>query len=704
MKSRRAPIGIVATFCSLNLLACSDDSSLIDAPPASDDPTATTAAPETSTSTPTTGDVDPTTATSTTSTSTTTTGPDSTTTGPEPTTTGEQDDSSSGPPPGETTGEPAECRDRPAGGYQDCVNGETCDGPRPPCLVDDVDVTQFGICSLECTNDCDCFADPNNAGAASRCLPLLEGGQGVCALDCSGGESCPPGTLCEPQIGICVYAAPEQQADLLLGYFYLDDHTLMSGASTDAYFQIVNDGTEGVAYGVDVQVFISKNDVFGDADDVNAYGQVYMLDIEAGQALAYDVAITVPKEIFDGEYHVAMAIDLGEKITESDETNNFLFDPDKLIVSGNPEPGTADLAVLNASAAEHQVLQGALTDFSFDVANLTAAAVPAYSVGLYYSTDPQVTTADTLICTLSDADGIAGMAQEAKQFNCAAPELVGDHYFGAIVDPADMLNEIDEINNVAVDAAPVTITAPDIDLLISSVQGDKTMVDIGQSINLSGLASNDGADPSPAFEVAFYLSTDPTITAADKLVCTTATVMPLPAQQQESIFTGCTVPPVPGGNYWIGAIVDPNGALTETDETNNTAASAAQLLVKAPDVDLQYELHWDNVGIPPDPGDTLTWKLQIRNNGTAASPPKFDVNLHYSSDMTITLADAKACTVSLGPVPAKTITEFQFQCTVPQLVPGWYYSGIIIDPGDQVPESNEDNNVGSAVNPELIQE
>jgi subtilase family serine protease len=40
---------------------------------------------------------------------------------------------------------------------------------------------------------------------------------------------------------------------------------------------------------------------------------------------------------------------------------------------------------------------------------------------------------------------------------------------------------------------------------------------------------------------------------------------------------------------------------------------------------------------------------------------------------------------------------------VPNVAPGWYYTGVIIDPGNDVPETDETNNSGSDVNPRLVQ-
>jgi hypothetical protein len=108
---------------------------------------------------------------------------------------------------------------------------------------------------------------------------------------------------------------------------------------------------------------------------------------------------------------------------------------------------------------------------------------------------------------------------------------------------------------------------------------------------------------------------------------------------------------------------------------------------------LAYYLHWHNA-LALSPGQVVTFYLQVQNNGTAASPG-FDASIHYSADMNITGADPSACTVSLGSVPALTITEFTFDCTIPAVPPAFYFGGAIIDPANEVPETDETNNVGA---------
>ncbi len=528
--------------------------------------------------------------------------------------------------------------------------------------------------------------DPETTGPAPSCNDGVKNGKET-GVDC--GTSCPP-------------CAPGPQPDLLLEYFYIDDHALAPGQQTQFHYSIANDGKVDNEFQFFIIVVLSKNDVIGDQDDIPLYKYQYPYIVEAGgHSLWYD-DLPIPAEVFDGVYYVGMRVDTTDLVSESDEDNNFLIDEQQLVISGNPMPTNVDFTPSKVLATEHAVLSGSKANFSFDVENLGPDAAPPYAVGLYYSTDAEITTGDTLICTHGDVNGLGGLLTEAQQASCTVPDLSGDYYFGVIVDPTDALAELDDGNNVAGDPVLVTITGPKIDLQMGAVTSNDFTVNTGQQVTLSAEVTNAGADPSPVFDVAYYLSADSNITAGDKLICATKSANALAPAGQVDVSSPCAIPAVASGLYWLGAIADAPGLIAEVDEANNAGPSAVQIDVKAPDVDLEYELHFDNA-ILPSPGEMWTYHLQIRNNGTAASPAQFEVNVHYSSDMNITLADAKACTVNVAMVPAKTITEFQFDCTIPALAPAFYYSGVIIDPSNQVPESDESNNWGSSPISQLIQ-
>lgn len=101
----------------------------------------------------------------------------------------------------------AMCNDSP-GNYDSCLlpdgsADDTLCGPDPAiCIVDGAG--DWGVCSVDCVDVCDCPQAP--PGAVAACDELTGPGAGNCFLDCSGGAGCPvdyscfAGLLCIPFI------------------------------------------------------------------------------------------------------------------------------------------------------------------------------------------------------------------------------------------------------------------------------------------------------------------------------------------------------------------------------------------------------------------------------------------------------------------------------------------------------------------------
>jgi hypothetical protein len=97
----------------------------------------------------------------------------------------------------------------PAGVYGDCANGglDACMAESlPQCLQDDPNMPSIGVCGRACDDVCDCWAAPASGDAPVTCRPLVEGDDGTCVLDCSGGQTCPDGMSCLDALGICVFS------------------------------------------------------------------------------------------------------------------------------------------------------------------------------------------------------------------------------------------------------------------------------------------------------------------------------------------------------------------------------------------------------------------------------------------------------------------------------------------------------------------
>lgn len=97
-----------------------------------------------------------------------------------------------------TTGEEDGCS--PAGEYAQCDPGSTAacmaGGGPDQCIVDDTSDPSIAVCGRPCTDVCECWAAPGSGDAPVACVSLAPGDDGTCILDCSGGQSCPDGMLC----------------------------------------------------------------------------------------------------------------------------------------------------------------------------------------------------------------------------------------------------------------------------------------------------------------------------------------------------------------------------------------------------------------------------------------------------------------------------------------------------------------------------
>lgn len=102
------------------------------------------------------------------------------------------------------------CEIPESGGYADCVNASAsaCENEEAGCLVNSLSDPSWGVCFLDCQEDCDCWDAPDTGTAVPRCAAALSMGGRACILDCADDRSCPDGMRC---LGIngatraCVY-------------------------------------------------------------------------------------------------------------------------------------------------------------------------------------------------------------------------------------------------------------------------------------------------------------------------------------------------------------------------------------------------------------------------------------------------------------------------------------------------------------------
>ncbi|MBK7001890.1 MAG: DUF1566 domain-containing protein [Rhodoferax sp.] len=113
---------------------------------------------------------------------------------------------------------------------------------------------------------------------------------------------------------------------------------------------------------------------------------------------------------------------------------------------------------------------------------------------------------------------------------------------------------------------------PQPDLVVSSLTAPATGTAGGQ-ITISATVTNQGTASAAATSLAFYFSTDATITTADASAGAGCAVPALAPGASSTCPGPITVPSsLAPGNYYFGAIADVNGVVSESDEGNNSKA------------------------------------------------------------------------------------------------------------------------------------
>jgi hypothetical protein len=103
------------------------------------------------------------------------------------------------------------CGEPPPGFWGDCVNEgmAACEDPQDhaACLQNDYNDPDWGICSRDCEDICDCWA-PHPEGAAEPACSRVLSSDTQCVLDCKGGKDCPTGMRCSAPnaaVSLCVF-------------------------------------------------------------------------------------------------------------------------------------------------------------------------------------------------------------------------------------------------------------------------------------------------------------------------------------------------------------------------------------------------------------------------------------------------------------------------------------------------------------------
>jgi hypothetical protein len=217
--------------------------------------------------------------------------------------------------------------------------------------------------------------------------------------------------------------------------------------------------------------------------------------------------------------------------------------------------------------------------------NLGSVAAPGSTGGIYLSTTSTITTADTLLATVTSPGltpvGTPGY-DNVQNVTVTLPGNLapGTYYIGGISDNNGAVVESSGDNNTY-NTVKITVGQPS---LTAYVATNTTTVAAGTAFTVNLDDMNLGSFSAPPSTTALYISTDSTITSSDTLLKTVSAPNLTPVgtsgyYDQQSVTVTAPVGLAPG-TYYIGGIANSNGSVAETNP--NGTYNTVQVTITAP--------------------------------------------------------------------------------------------------------------------------
>ena len=436
-------------------------------------------------------------------------------------------------------------------------------------------------------------------------------------------------------------------------------------------------------------------------DDTWFAACAYEAGLAAGRSATCRRPFPIPHRIVPGRYTLGAIVDDLDRVAEKSETNNALAaGSGPLEVLPPPRPDLITTSLMGPPTAA----VGTEASISASIRNQGPANAGPFRLGLYLSADTTITTNDTWFAACTYEAGLPAGESETCSGSFPIPPQVspGRYFLGAIVDDLDRVAEKSETNNaLAAGSGPLEVLPPPRpDLITTSLMGPPTAA-VGTEASISASIRNQGPANAGPFRLGLYLSADTTITTDDTWFAACTYEAGLPAGESETCSGSFPIPPqVSPGRYFLGAIVDDLDRVAEKSETNNALVAGSGPLEVLPPP--RPDLITTSLMGPPTAavGTEASISASIRNQGPANLVCRLPVRSGWAFICLLT-PPLPQTSLTPGLPPAPTRRAFRpgesETCSgsfpiPPQVSPGRYFLGAIVDDLDRVAEKSETNN------------
>jgi subtilase family serine protease len=425
---------------------------------------------------------------------------------------------------------------------------------------------------------------------------------------------------------------------------------------------------EGAADPSTTQIFLS-NDAGIDETDI-LLGSRIVPALASGASNSESTTITIPEGTEAGNWYIIVEADGTEVVVETSETNNFY----SRFIQIGPDLRVTELSLPTIIGPGESI---SITETTKNQGE--GAAGPSLTE-FYLSKDSTVDESDTQLGNRSVPALTAGASNsKSTTLTIPADTAVGNWYLLAMADGEDVVTETSETNNVY---ARYVQIGPDLRISALSVP---TTVGPGESISITETTINQGGALAEASTTQFFLSTNSTVDESDILLGSRS-VPALAAGVSNSKSTTVSIPgDAAVGNWYILAMADGEGIVTETSETNNTYARLVQI---GPDLRILSF----TVPATAGPGQSISITETTKNQGGTVAEASTTV-FYLSTNSAVDAADTLLGSRNVPALAAGASSSGSTSVTIPEgTTAGKLYIIAMADGEEIVTEISETNN------------
>lgn len=466
-------------------------------------------------------------------------------------------------------------------------------------------------------------------------------------------------------------------------------NTAFRGGSYTVNYTLRNSGTtDPGAFQVDLRS--SANTVISLADAWLHTDQ--WTGLAAGATVARSTTFTVPHNISVGNSWFGVLAESGFTISEANENNNT-----GLVGIVNVQRADPDWRPVFIEGPTHG-FTGELATFDWQVANDGQAANATFA-WIVMSSNPTITTSDTFVANVS----IPALASGETVTGRSQVELPLHHsgtlYWGMVVDPYDLVVELDENDNglrsnltARLELAPLA----DVDLLSMDVVSTHTH--LGGEVEFVYDLRNRGTLPSHPFSIDVFSDLSTSVSTADTWIGR-VDIPSIAADDQLELPVTLQLPlNLSEGIRYFGAFVDLDEEVRSID--NAFLAQVSSSGVSVTDV-ARPDLVVSDVRFPAMAveGSEVQVSFDVTNIGEAANPA-MDLHLMASTNSVVSSGDEFVERVA-GPLlqPGERTTVTRTVVLPAAVDEGTWWWGVLIDPEANETQSWWNNDVTANATP-----